>query len=163
MVCIGTLNSLSKPSPPKQTKAQRKELVERHKFNRSSSALKPPETGAAAHMSLHQYNNEKEQPPNRQLSFPPVARVEGLATDLAVNRASLFGEAPLTRGYLCGAARPVNGVLQFYVVAASFSRKMEEDQHVTTCICVTKRRPSAAFWPNRASNRRRLMPIQLAI
>ncbi|WP_139181593.1 hypothetical protein [Edaphosphingomonas haloaromaticamans] len=33
---------------------------ERPGFFRSSDALKPSETGAAAHMSLHQSNNEKE-------------------------------------------------------------------------------------------------------
>jgi hypothetical protein len=59
-------------------------------------------------MSLHQSNNEKEQTANRQLSIPSLGERRRSVTDVAVNRVSLSGEAPLTRGYLCSVARPVN-------------------------------------------------------
>jgi hypothetical protein len=71
MVCIGTLNSPPSASPPKQTKHQIEELVERHKFNRVSDALKPSEPGAAAHMSLHQSNNEKKRTAEPATFLPP--------------------------------------------------------------------------------------------
>jgi len=59
-------------------------------------------------MSLHQSNNEKEQTANRQLSIPSLVERRRSVTDVAVNRVSLSGEAPLTRGYLWSVALPVN-------------------------------------------------------
>ena len=81
-------------------------------------------------MSLHQTDNEKKRTAQPATILPPCYQVGKEATDLAVNRVSLDGEAPLTRGYLGGEFRPVNIVLQFYVVMASVSLKIVEYQRL---------------------------------
>jgi hypothetical protein len=51
-------------------------------------------------MSLHPTNNEKERTAEPATSWTPFFKRAFVATDVAVNRVSLFGEAPLTRCYL---------------------------------------------------------------
>ena len=59
-------------------------------------------------MSLHQTDNEKKRTAQPATILPPCYQVGKEATDLAVNRVSLDGEAPLTRWYLGGERRAVN-------------------------------------------------------
>ena len=80
--------------------------MERLGFIRYTETQRLPVTGAAAHMSLHLTNNEKEPTP----LDPFLCRKRHRFTDVAVNRVSL-GEAPLTRAYLGGGLPPVNNDL----------------------------------------------------
>ena len=74
--------------------------MERLSFNRYTETQRFPVTGAAAHMSLHLTNNEKERTAEPATSWTLFLKRAFVATDGAVNRVSLFGEAPLTRCYL---------------------------------------------------------------
>ena len=127
-------------------------------LNLVTSALKPLDEGPPPTCPFINLTMRKSEPPNRQLSFPSISRVGRLATDLAVNRVSLFGEAPLTRGYLCVGPGPVNRLLQFCFNGPVAGRIIGGFPGFITSVFVDE--PSAAR-PNRAGNRPGITRIRM--
>jgi hypothetical protein len=85
-------------------------------------ALNPPDEGAAAHMSLHHSNNEKEQTAQPAPYLLPCYQERMVGTDLAVNRVPLKSEAPLTRCYLCPGPPAVNRKMAILLRTPLFER-----------------------------------------
>jgi hypothetical protein len=87
-------------------------------------ALNPPDEGAAAHMSLHHSNNEKEQTAQSAPFLLPCRQERKVGTDLAVNRVPLESEAPLTRGYLWRGRSAVNRKMAILLRSLHFHSKI---------------------------------------
>ena len=87
--CTNTWCVLGHEEPPKR--ASLETSVERHNLP-STRRLKTVGPGAAAHMSLHQTDNEKERTAQPTPFLPPCYQGRRSDADVAVNRVSLLAK-----------------------------------------------------------------------